>query len=99
MQSKLVWDEAKRKANLAKHGLDFADAADVLESTYRLDVQVVRQGEVREQSFAYVFKRLHVLTVIHLARDGATRVISYRPASEMETENYHDWIGSQKHDT
>ena len=25
METKLVWDEAKRKANLAKHGLNFAD--------------------------------------------------------------------------
>ena len=29
---KVVWDEAKRRANLKKHGLDFADAAQVLAS-------------------------------------------------------------------
>ena len=45
MQNKLVWDEAKRKANLIKHGLDFADAADVLDSLYRLDIQAVRHAE------------------------------------------------------
>lgn len=27
----LEWDETKRAANLAKHGLDFADAAEIFE--------------------------------------------------------------------
>jgi uncharacterized DUF497 family protein len=39
MEVPLIWDEAKRLANLRKHGLDFADAGEVLESRYRLDVQ------------------------------------------------------------
>ncbi|HDL5502654.1 TPA: BrnT family toxin, partial [Mannheimia haemolytica] len=30
-----TWDETKRKINLAKHGLDFADADEVLSSPYR----------------------------------------------------------------
>ncbi|WP_394757395.1 hypothetical protein [Rhodoferax sp.] len=37
MKTKLIWDDAKRIANLAKHGLDFADAGEVLASCYRLD--------------------------------------------------------------
>lgn len=44
METRLTWDEAKRKANLAKHGLDFAQAHLVLDSDYRLDVDVVRGG-------------------------------------------------------
>jgi len=31
MKTKLVWDEDKRKSNIAKHGLDFADARLVLD--------------------------------------------------------------------
>ena len=34
----LIWDETKRESNLRKHGLDFADAVEVLESRYRLDI-------------------------------------------------------------
>jgi len=45
METRLIWDEAKRMANIAKHGLDFADAGEVLESRYRLDIPVVRKGE------------------------------------------------------
>ena len=49
------WDEAKRLANLDKHGLDFIDAVMVLDSAYRLDIETLRGGEMRTQSFAYVF--------------------------------------------
>ena len=92
MGIKLVWDESKRKANLAKHGLDFADAAWVLESEIRLDVLVKRRGEERIQSFAYVFDRLAVLTLVHTARGDAIRVVSFRPASQEESEVYHAWL-------
>ena len=42
---RLIWDEAKRQANLAKHGLDFSAAGEVLDSRYRLDIPVRRAGE------------------------------------------------------
>jgi len=88
----ILWDEAKRQANLDKHGLDFVDAVMVLESPYRLDVESVRSGERRIQSFAYVFDVLAVLTVVHTAREDALRIVSFRPASEEERSAYHDWL-------
>jgi uncharacterized DUF497 family protein len=45
MSRLLIWDEAKRNVNLQKHGLDFADACEVLESRYRLDIDAIRDGE------------------------------------------------------
>lgn len=93
--TRLVWDEQKRRLNLYKHGLDFADARLVLSSEIRLDVVVVRNGEERLQSFAYVFDRLAVLTVVHVDREHRTRVISFRRASKIETEIYHDWLENQ----
>ena len=92
MSAHLLWDGARREANLEKHGLDFADAPMVLESPYRLDVETVRGGEPRMQSFAYVFDVLAVLTVVHTTRDNALRIVSFRPASEEERSAYHDWI-------
>ncbi len=50
METELIWDENKRQANLQKHGLDFADANEVLESRYRLDIEVMRDNEFRIQS-------------------------------------------------
>lgn len=99
METRLIWDEAKRMANIAKHGLDFADAGEVLESRYRLDIPVVRKGEARIESFSYALGFLAVLTVIHTERDGATRIISFRHASEQELEKYDVWLENQQHDT
>jgi len=92
MKSHLTWDDDKRKKNLEKHGLDFADADWVLDSDIRLDIAVSRNGEQRTQSFAYVFDRLMVLTLVHTKRDDTTRVISFLPASKEESEVYHAWL-------
>jgi uncharacterized DUF497 family protein len=92
MGKKLIWDETKRRSNLAKHGLDFRDAGEVMDSRYRLDIAAVRGDEVRMQSISYALGFLAVLTVVHTERDGATRVISFRHASNEEREVYDDWL-------
>lgn len=95
MKTRLDWDETKRLANLAKHGLDFADAGMVLSSRHQLDIQVVRNGESRTMSFSYVMNRLAVLTVVHVDREGIVRIVSFRPASELETEAYYEWLAQE----
>ena len=89
---RLEWDENKRRSNLLKHGLDFADAFEVLESHYRLDLELLRNGEWRTQSFSYAMGYLAVLTLVHLQRRDAVRIISFRFASEDESKDYHDWL-------
>jgi hypothetical protein len=92
MEVPLIWDEAKRLANLRKHGLDFADAGEVLESRYRLDVQELREGELRVLSISYALGFLAVLTLVHTDCDGMARVISFRRASREEREAYDVWL-------
>ncbi|WP_340121433.1 BrnT family toxin [Methylobacter svalbardensis] len=92
MEKKLTWDETKRQTNLQKHGLDFADAGEVLNSRYRLDLMVERNGEQRLQSFSYVMNRLAVLSLVHLDRNNTVRVVSFRPASQLESEMYYEWL-------
>ena len=91
MELRYTWIEIKRAKNLDKHQLDFTDAGMVLDNPYRLDVPSVRNGEVREQSFAFVFERLAVLTVVHLPGEQP-HIISFRPASRVEREIYHEWL-------
>lgn len=67
------------------------DADLVLESPYRLDIETERHGEHRQQSFAYVFDMLMVLTVVYLP-GTVPHIISYRPAKRTEREAYHDWL-------
>jgi uncharacterized protein len=98
MSKQYIWDDDKRKANIAKHGFDFAKAGEILDSRYRLDVIVVRGGEERTQSFSYALGYLAVLTVVHMERDKATRIISFRCASKDEKEFYHDWLENKFND-
>ena len=83
----LEWDEVKRHANMAKHGLDFADVsilewdtATVLEDTRRI------YPEPRFWAFAMRGRRLHVVTFC--VRGPKVRVISFRKANDRETRRY-----------
>lgn len=99
MSTPLIWDEAKRRTNLAKHGLDFMDAGEVLDSLYRLDIAVQRGEEQRVLSISYALGFLAVLTVVHTERNGAARVISFRRASRDEREAYDAWLEDECDDT
>lgn len=95
MKTKLVWDEPKRLANLQKHGLDFADAGEVLDSRFRMDTPVIRGNESRVLSVSYALGFLAVLTVVHTERGATTRVISFRRASQLERETYDAWLENE----
>lgn len=97
MALQFTWNDAKRELNLSKHQLDFADAEMVLGNPYRLDVVSVRNGQEREQSFAFVFERLAVLTVVHIPGEQP-RIIRFRPASQLEREIYHEWLENDFND-
>jgi uncharacterized DUF497 family protein len=98
MKNTLIWDDNKRQSNLQKHGLDFANANEVLESRYRLDIDVFRNDELRTQSLSYVTGILAVLTLVHTQRENATRIISYRAASTQEQDDYYDWLENEYDD-
>jgi len=87
----MIWNETKRRINLEKHQLDFADAGVVLSNRYRLVFEIVRNGEIRRQAFAYVAEVLTVLTVIWLPGQKQ-RIISFRRAHKNEREAYHAWL-------
>ena len=93
----VTWDESKRRSNLAKHGLDFRDALEVLESRFRLDVPVVRNGEARILAIAY--SATYLAALVTVIRDGdMVRIISFRHASEEEREVYYDWLENDYED-
>lgn len=87
-----VWDEEKRQKNLLKHGLDFNDTDEVLSSPYRFDIEIIRNNELRTQSFAYSFGRLLVLSLAHIEREEQIRIISFRRASKEEREMYYEYL-------
>lgn len=79
------WDEDKRAANLEKHGVDFAAAAQLDWDTARTRSHE-RGGETRFRSFIYLSSRLHV--IIWVPRNGKVRVISLRKANIREVHTH-----------
>ncbi len=71
----LEWNEAKRQANLVKHGVDILLAALIFEGpTARIEDRRHDYGEVRFRSIEMVDDTCYV--VIHTDRDGVIRLIS-----------------------
>ncbi|WP_299438496.1 BrnT family toxin [uncultured Rhodospira sp.] len=84
----IVWDEPKRRQNLAKHGLDFA----ALTSEFFLDALV---GPAREDRFKAMGRLGDGIVAVVFARRGAegVSVISLRPASKTERTLYDQATG------
>jgi uncharacterized protein len=79
-----VWDEAKRVANLRKHGLDFADVPEVFDGpTCTIEDDRLAYGEKRFLSFG-VLRGLPV-SIVHTETDYEIRIISFRKATKRET--------------
>jgi uncharacterized DUF497 family protein len=80
-------DEAKRRSNRAKHGVDFADAV-AFDWDTSLEAQDTRRpyGETRWRSLGLISGTLHMM--IYTRRHGRIRVISLRKASRKEKARY-----------
>jgi uncharacterized protein len=81
------WDEAKRLANLRKHGIDFADVEefDWDNATKWIDE---RKAYGEERFLALGFFRGRVHSVAFTERRGITRIISFRKAEKREVRRY-----------
>ncbi len=84
------YDGRKNAVNLAKHGIDLADAAWVFADPMRLDAVDQRReyGEPRRVVVGEVLGRVWV--VVYTLRGEAVRLISARKANEREQKRYQD---------
>ena len=83
------WDEAKRRSNLSRHGIDFADVVDVFSGfTVTMVDDRYDYGERRLSTFG-LFKG-RVVAIAHTERQNGnvTRIISARWASKHEEIYY-----------
>jgi uncharacterized protein len=85
-----VWDEAKRKSNLEKHWLDFKDAHLVYDNPGKCTYDSSHLGEHRLMDLAVAVVRGRLLALIYTVRGSDVRVISFRPASREEREQYEE---------
>ncbi len=81
------WDEAKRRINLAKHGLDFEVVAglDWQSAVIRPGLRF-QYGEDRFRAFCILNDEL--FSVAYTMRANVTRILSFRRANRKERKLY-----------
>jgi uncharacterized protein len=90
---KYEWDEAKNRKNLAKHGLNFEDAAQVFSGPrVTFDDDRFEYGEERLITLGLLAGRLVVMA--HSPRADGTRIISMRKGNRREQEIYQERLGT-----
>jgi uncharacterized protein len=88
---KIVWDEAKCRANLRKHGLDFADAEEVFAGiTCTVEDGRFDYGEQRFVTLGML--RDMVIVIAHTETSHDIRIISMRKATRNEQTPYFENI-------
>lgn len=81
MDKVIVWDEPKRQANIAKHGLDFAS----LTVEFFLAATVIPAHSGRHAAIGELGNGV-VTTIFYELGTEALSIISLRPASKRERE-------------
>jgi uncharacterized DUF497 family protein len=85
------WDEAKRQANIAKHGIDFRDAEALFDGRPVVTRTTVRDGEVRAVTVG-TLDGIHY-AVVSTERSEQVRIISVRRARRNERRDYREVHG------
>jgi uncharacterized DUF497 family protein len=83
-----TWDEAKRRTNLRKHGIDFVDAPRIFTFTAEDDREAY--GERRFLTLGLLEDQ--VVSVTHTERCDEVRIISARKATKYEARFYFSQI-------
>jgi len=87
----LFWHEIKRQSNLKKHGLDFADAAQVFSGpTLTVEDVSADYGEQRFNTLGLL--GVTVVCICHTETDDEIRMISMRKAENHEIEQLFSYL-------
>jgi len=86
-----VWDEAKRRLNLRKHGIDFADAERIFRGvTFTAEDTREDYGEQRFLTLGLLEDQ--VVSVAHTEQGEEIRIISIRKATKNEARFYFSQV-------
>ena len=89
---KFTWDEAKRQANIKKHGIDFVDVPPMFDGDiFTIEDLRFDYGETRYLTLGLLQYR--VIVVAHTEEDDVIRIISARKATKYEEKNYFQEVG------
>ncbi len=87
MSMNFEWDEAKRQANIKKHGVDFTDAALILADS-PLILEDARRDYGEQRCLAFGERNEILFLVAFTIREGVFRIISARRANSRERRKY-----------
>ena len=90
MSMNFEWDERKNRENIAKHGLDFADAQQVFDGP--VVEQLDSRFEYNEERWIAVgvLRDVVCVVLVYTERSHQTfRIISFRKADRNEREAYY----------
>jgi uncharacterized DUF497 family protein len=86
-----LWDEAKRRLNLRKHGIDFTDAEKIFRGvTFTGEDTREDYGEQRFLTLGLLEDQ--VVSVAHTEQGEELRIISIRKATKHEARFYFSQI-------
>jgi uncharacterized protein len=86
------WDEEKRRANVAKHGIDFIRARDAFDGRFAYEYPSAFADEARNITVAQV--EIGLIAVVWTWRKGEiVRIISARSARNGEKRKYRELYG------
>jgi uncharacterized DUF497 family protein len=86
-----VWDEAKRRLNLRKHGIDFADAGKIFRGV-TFTAEDTREGYGEQRFLTLGLLADQVVSIAHTEQDEEIRIISIRKATKHEARFYFSQI-------
>ncbi len=87
-----IWDEAKREANLRKHGLDFADAEKVFVGPLVL-IEDTSEDYGEQRMIGIGLLDCLVVLIVHVEADETIRIISMRKADTDEIDLFYKNAG------
>ena len=88
----LTWDEEKRRSNLARHGLDFADAEEVFRGAVLIFED--KRRSYGEQRFVALGMLSEIVVVIAFTEpeEDSIRIISMRKATRNEQRIFFEQL-------
>ncbi len=83
------WDASKARSNLKKHGVSFEEATTVFGDKRAITIESkVQASETRFVTIGLSGSGTLIIVVVHTDRNDRIRIISARPASRAERQQY-----------
>ena len=89
-----TWDERKRRSNLRRHGLDFAEADPIWDS-FTITREDIRMDYGEQRWVTFGLLRNKVVVLVHAERGDDDHYISLRRAEPYETRYYFETAKDQ----